>query len=97
MASHRFANLAGSTFRGGRGAEHTVALAIEDTGTGIAPEIMGAIFEPYFTTKKTGEGTGMGLSAVHGIVNVLNPGLKSDMGESSSVHAVEVELSPVSA
>lgn len=42
--------------------------AVSDTGCGISPEIREKIFEPYFTTKKTGEGTGLGLAVVHGIV-----------------------------
>ena len=43
-------------------------VTISDTGPGIAPEIIDSIFEPYFTTKGVGKGTGMGLAMVHGIV-----------------------------
>jgi CheY-like chemotaxis protein len=41
---------------------------VSDTGTGINPEIIDRIFDPYFTTKEVGEGSGMGLALVHGIV-----------------------------
>lgn len=43
-------------------------LSVSDSGTGIPPEIRNNIFEPYFTTKETGKGTGLGLYLVHGVV-----------------------------
>ena len=43
-------------------------LSVTDTGHGIEPAIIEKIYDPFFTTKKPGEGTGMGLSVVHGLV-----------------------------
>lgn len=53
-----------------------VKISVSDTGRGIKPNILKHIFDPFFTTKPVGQGTGMGLSVVHGIV-------KSHSGEIS--------------
>ncbi|VAW40950.1 hypothetical protein MNBD_DELTA03-235 [hydrothermal vent metagenome] len=63
-----------------------IQLSISDTGSGIPPEVLPKIFNPFFTTKPKPEGTGMGLAIVHGIVSKLNGAIqiKSSPGQGTT-------------
>ncbi|MBE0584045.1 MAG: response regulator [Desulfofustis sp.] len=63
-------------------------LSIADNGCGIPPDLINRIFDPYFTTKPTGEGTGLGLSTIHGIVTDHGGYIKvySEVGIGTAFH-----------
>ena len=63
-------------------------LSVRDTGDGIPPDAVQQIFNPYYTTKEKGEGTGLGLAVVQGIVKSLNGTITvdSEVGKGSTFH-----------
>ena len=75
-----------------------VCLTVSDTGTGMTPSVRAAAMEPFFTTKPSGHGTGLGLSMVHGLATQLGGTVEIDsaVGEGTSVRLwLPVELGPV--
>jgi len=75
-------------------------LSVSDTGDGISPEARGHIFEPYFTTKQKGEGTGLGLAVVQGIIKSHKGGVtvESEAGQGSTFHVylprIQISVTP---
>ncbi|WP_052518396.1 sensor histidine kinase [Archangium violaceum] len=66
--------------------EDDVVLTVRDTGVGMAPEVLANLFQPFFTTKPAGEGTGLGLAVVHGIITAHGGRIRveSQPGEGST-------------
>jgi signal transduction histidine kinase len=64
-----------------------VQIVVSDTGTGIAPETLARVFDPFFTTKPPGEGTGLGLSMVHGFAGQSGgtAEIESQLGQGTTV------------
>ena len=69
-----------------------IELSIADNGTGIEPKIISRIFDPFFTTKEQGEGTGLGLSAVSGLVHQSGGHLLVESNQSEINHGTTFKL-----
>lgn len=76
-----------------------VVLTVRDSGTGISKSTLEHIFDPFFTTKPKGQGTGLGLSVVYGLVSQLGGGIRvlteQDCGTTFEIYLPKVEGSPI--
>jgi CheY-like chemotaxis protein len=78
---------ASAELRGSHPDDDHVELALSDTGSGIAPDVIKKIFDPFFTTKAVGKGTGLGLSQVYGFANQSggSVAVKSEAGRGTTI------------
>lgn len=78
------------TLRASRGDEDNVEVCVTDNGSGIAPHHLGKIFEPFFSTKGEGHGTGLGLPIVRNIVELHNGSIevRSELGQGTTFSLV---------
>jgi len=78
-----------------------IQLSVSDTGTGIPPSVLPHIFDPFFTTKAPGEGSGLGLAQVHGIVGQhggrVNVDTQVDKGTTFTIYLPALLANPVEA
>ena len=70
------------------GGDRLIRIVIEDSGPGIRPEDLGRLFDPYFTTKRQGEGTGLGLSVTRNIVTLHRGSIDLDNRREGGARAV---------
>jgi PAS domain S-box-containing protein len=85
--------------RSDNGKQDFVCISVKDTGTGISQEIFPKIYDPFFTTKDVGTGTGLGLSVVYGIVKSHNGIIQMESKEGKGtifyIYFVPVKENPV--
>ena len=71
-------------------------IAVRDTGTGMAPEVLARVFEPFFSTKDVGQGTGLGLAQVYGFARQSGGAARvaSRLGEGTTVSLLLPRAAP---
>ncbi len=91
--SNRSANELGNAKAGLLRTDKYICITIADTGSGISEEVMQHIFEPFYTTKEAGKGTGLGLAAVYGAVQKHNGVIEveSELGR-GTVFSIDLPL-----
>jgi PAS domain S-box-containing protein len=74
-------------------APNTIAIAVQDSGPGIAEEVLPRIFDPFFTTKEVGQGTGLGLAITYGIVHEHDGTISADTApQGGAVFRIELPV-----
>ncbi len=89
-------SLRGSTVVGsGESTREAVTISVADTGPGMTPDVLARIFEPFYTTKSDGRGTGLGLSQVYGFVRQSGGAVRVDTTPGNgSVFHLDLPLAP---
>jgi PAS domain S-box-containing protein len=84
--ANRWLDVRAAKERGVRAGQY-ISMCVSDTGTGISPDVLKRVFDPFFTTKPIGQGTGLGLSMVHGFAGQSNGAVRiySEVGKGTMV------------
>ncbi|MEI9909575.1 MAG: HAMP domain-containing sensor histidine kinase [Bacteroidota bacterium] len=80
---------------GDKPGNYRILIAVKDNGNGIPQKVLDKIFQPFFTTKPTGQGTGLGLSLAYDIVKAHGGGLKVETKEGEgSEFIIQLPINP---
>jgi len=83
---------AGALALKGEGRQETVRISVEDSGSGIPAEVAPRIYEPFFTTKEAGKGTGLGLYICHQLIELMGGEISYRSGTGGTTFTVELPI-----